>query len=237
MAFALLDLVTPWNKTRFDAYLKTGQAQHVYMIHVGAGWALARLGRSIQPFLDRRDPVLRWLVVDGYGFHQGYFHWQRHINNQELPRNMSGYAWRAFDQGLGRATWFVFGADVERIAAAVYRFAAHRQADLWSGVGLACTYAGKVSLADMRRLRDAAGQYCPQVAQGAAFAAKARLRADTMMDYTDQACRELCGMSALEAAQLTDQAFENLSLDGEEPAYEVWRLRLQGMFAKKVMSL
>ncbi|MFQ6009294.1 MAG: DUF1702 family protein, partial [Candidatus Zixiibacteriota bacterium] len=231
MALALLDLITPWNRTRIDKYLEVAGAQHVYMIHIGAGWALARLRRSIESYLKRRHPVYRWLVVDGYGFHQGYFHWKRFIESRKLPIKMSGYALRAFDQGLGRALWFMYGADVEQVSSSVRSFAAHRQPELWSGVGLACAYAGKVSLPEIRRLRTAAGQYYPQLAQGAAFAAKARLRAENLTEYTDQVCQELCGISAVEAANLTDRALENLPTESEEPAYQVWRSRLHSMFA------
>ena len=41
MGLALLDLVTPWDRTRFHRLLDTQQGDaHLYMIHIGAGWAM-----------------------------------------------------------------------------------------------------------------------------------------------------------------------------------------------------
>ena len=47
--------------------------EHVYMAYVGVGWAMARLPRVLWSRLYAPDPLLRWLVLDGYGFHQAYF--------------------------------------------------------------------------------------------------------------------------------------------------------------------
>src|ERR1039457_1019400 len=85
---------------------------------------------------------------------------------------VAGSPRRAFDQGLGRSLWFVEGADASRIAAAISSFPKARQPDLWSGVGLACAYAGGRDQAHLELLRETAGPYVAQVAQGAAFAAK-----------------------------------------------------------------
>jgi hypothetical protein len=145
---------------------------------------------------------------------------------------MSGYALRAFDQGLGRSLWFINGADVESVAAAVAAFAEARRADLWSGVGLACAYAGGADGASVESLLARAGQFAPHLAQGAAFAAKTRQRAGNPSGHTETACRVLCGMSASEAADVTDAALWNLPPDEEEPAYEIWRRRIASEFAR-----
>ena len=60
------------------------------MMHVGLGWALARLRRSVTPYLAQLDPLLGWLAVDGYGFHEGYFDWPRYVEGQR-----SRLAWTA----------------------------------------------------------------------------------------------------------------------------------------------
>src|SRR6185503_18765465 len=100
-------------RRRFADFVSGPGASHVYMLYVGAGWAIARLpwlrsnpDRAIRHF----DPLLGWLAVDGYGFHEGYFHWPESIDRRRLPRGLSGYARCAFDQGLGRSLWFVEGA-------------------------------------------------------------------------------------------------------------------------------
>src|SRR5581483_7151474 len=50
------------------AQFLTGRADaHIYMAYVGVGWAMARLPRFRWPTLYAPDPLLRWLVLDGYG--------------------------------------------------------------------------------------------------------------------------------------------------------------------------
>lgn len=234
MGLALLDYLTPWRRNRLRAFLSGPGAAHIYMVHVGAGWVLARLRRRVEPALKRLNPLLGWLAVDGYGFHQGYFHWRRYVEQQALPLELTGYARRVFDQGLGRSLWFVDGANVIRIPATIAAFPPARQADLWSGIGLACAYAGGVDLTGIETLRTAAGPYRPHLAQGAAFAAKARQRAGNPAAHTALACRVLCGLSDDRAANVTELALNDLSAPGPEPAYEVWRQRIQAEFAREL---
>jgi len=234
MGLALLDHLTPWRRDRWRAFLEGPGAAYIYMVHVGVGWAIARLPwlrRHMERPLARLDPLLRWLAVDGYGFHEGYFHGRRSVQMQAVPGRLSGYLRRAFDQGLGRSLWFVEGADVARLPATIASFPLPRQADLWSGVGLASAYAGGVSRQALEALWRAAGSHRPQLAQGAAFAAKARERAGNPAAHTTLACEVWGGLSADVAARLTDAALQDLPPDGIEPAYEIWRRRLQAQFA------
>jgi enediyne biosynthesis protein E3 len=234
MALALLDVLTPWRRDRLSRFLAGPGAAHVYIIHVGAGWVMARLPVSPERFLARlEDPLLRWLALDGYGFHEGYFRWPRSVERQEVPRKLRGYHLRGFDQGLGRSLWFVEGADVRRLPRTIGAFPAARQADLWSGLGLACGYAGGRTRAEIEELRTAAGPCLPQLAQGVAFAAQARERAGILTPHTELAAEVICGMSAAEAAAVTVESLRSLPADRpEEPAFEVWRQRIQDHFAK-----
>src|SRR5205823_13024862 len=73
MSLALLDMLAPWTPSRWSAFVYGPARDHVYMVHVGRGWALARLHRRVERPLARMDPLLGWLALDGYGFHEGYF--------------------------------------------------------------------------------------------------------------------------------------------------------------------
>ena len=230
MGLALLDFITPWRKDRVRSFLRGAGGAHAYMAHVGVGWMLARTPGNLGSRLARFDPLLRWLIVDGYGFHEGFFHWPQYIGGRPPPARLAGYGRRAFDQGFGRCLWFIDGGDVARILQTILAFPAERCADLWSGVGLAATYAGGVGESELKALRESAGDCRPHLAQGAAFAAKARQRSDCLVPYTNLACAVLCGMSAAEAARLTDDAIEKLPPDGAEPTYEIWRKRVQARF-------
>ena len=232
MGVVLRDWLMPWKQTQWKRFLaETGE--HIYMLHVGAGWAMARVPLDVEKTIAQFDPLLRWLMVDGYGFHETFFRPDRVLRGQPHPRPLRGYAKRAFDQGIGRAMWFASGANVRAIADALAEFPAERLPDLWSGVGLASVYAGGADEADIEWLRDRAGKYLPYAAQGAAFAAKARIRADNLTGQNERACAILTGMSAADAAAVTDAALENLPLDGAEPAFEIWRRRIQQLFVEK----
>ena len=236
MGLALLDCFTPWRKDRWHTFTEGPAKPHIYMMHVGFGWALARLRRSVTSYLARLDPVLGWLVVDGYGFHEGYFGWPRYIERRAIPTRLHGYERRAFDQGLGRSLWFVKGANVAAVTRAIDTFPSARREDLWSGVGLACAYAGGSARAEVESLRAAARGHWPALAQGVAFAAKTRHRAANLNPHIEAVCRLICGHSAEGAAAITDAALEDLREEGGLPAYEVWRRRIQNKIALGVTT-
>ncbi len=222
MGLALLDLLLPGRPRRLEMFLESGGGQrHVYMVHVGAGWALARLRRRPWDGLPL-DPLLRWLALDGYGFHEAYFSPRRVVSERRRPRRLRGDALNVFDQGVGRALWFVEGADPERIGFAVSRFPDGRRGNLWSGLGLAATYAGGISGSALRLLPRLAGVHRLEMAQGAAFAAAARLRAGNVEPHVEAAARALCGTSIEEAASVSARALENVVGD-DAAAYESWR--------------
>jgi hypothetical protein len=231
MALAILDRVAPWRRDRF-ARLLHSFPRHSYMIHIGAGLALARLNLAQfaparRRLLRRLDPLLGWLALDGWGFHEGYFHPRRILQRRRLP-GATSYDARAFAQGLGRSLWFSQCADPARISATISRFPEVNRGDLWSGVGLACTYAGGATDAAIIALRDLGWPHRAELAQGAAFATKARLRAMILTEHTTRACRILCGREVHEAAAITDECARDLPANAATPAFEWWRARIAG---------
>lgn len=234
MAWALLGFMLPWRRGRLGQFLDGSGAPHAYMLHVGVGWALARLPLSLDRTLRAFDPLLRWLAVDGFGFHHGYFEPGRYVWGQRLSRRVQGYARHAFDQGLGRALWFVEGADVRRVPRIIACFPEARRSDLWAGVGLAGAYAGGVDECDLLVLRSLAGRFGPELAQGACFAAKARERAGNPAPHTEAACVTWCGLSAVDAAHMTDDARRALPTDRAGESYETWRRRIQASVAEHI---
>jgi hypothetical protein len=239
MALAVRDGLSasrPWIRS----FLDSRGADHVYMVYVGVGWAMARLPKIRWRAIMPEDTLLRWLALDGYGFHQAYFRTEQYVNAHyqgRVPGWPREYANNAVDQGIGRALWFVNVSDPERVAACIAGFAKERHGDLWSGIGLASAYAGGVDAADLDALVRLAGEYRPQAAQGAAFAAKARLLAGTVTEGTELGVRAHCGMSVAEAAAVTDEARDGLGEDGQLPAYEAWRRRIAARFAGRSGNL
>ncbi|MGH3613346.1 MAG: DUF1702 family protein [Pseudonocardia sp.] len=219
MGLTGIDLFMP-GSSRFRAYVEGPGRHHVYMAHIGAGEALARLRRRPEPFLLRLpDPTLRWLVLDGYGFHEGFFKPRRFVLDQSVPSHLSPFGRKVVDQGVGRSLWFTSGADVDAIATTIAGFATQRHADLWLGVGVGCGYVGGVDRAGVVALRAAAHRHATRLGVGAAFVAKGRDRAGNVTDHTRSACEVLCGLGLAETVKLVDEAFVDVPDAPAAPAY------------------
>nr|MDT0656855.1 DUF1702 family protein [Micromonospora sp. DSM 115978] len=238
MGFAILDSLGFGRGRNVSRFVEGGAAAHIYMAHIGLGWAMARLPRFRWGKIREIDPLLRWLVLDGYGFHQAYFHTAKYVSGQyqdpRFPWPADGPRWyanRAIDQGIGRAMWFVCGTDPDRVATTIDRFPAGRQSDLFSGAGLAASYAGGADADELRMFLKRAGDHRPAVAQACAFAAKTRLLAGLEVPHTSVATEVFCGMTPAEAAAVTDETRPTGPVRGHLPAYEVWRQRIADEFA------
>lgn len=216
-------------------------SQHIFLTYIGIGFAMARLPRvlwsKIMPDLAPcpYHPTMSWLAVDGYAFDRAYFDTRRWIGQQRRPAphpwlGSREYFPRAFDQGVGRALWFVHGADPAAVTAAVDRFDADRRADLWSGVGLAATFAGGCGpdgLAELRRRSETAHA---ELALGAIFALKARSYAGHVPEHTEHAVAALAGVDVADGLAIADATEVDPELTGDAAAYEAWRTRIRARF-------
>ena len=230
MALALRDAMVPGSNLLTEFMAGAGK-RHIYMLHVGAGWACARLPWlrwRIEKVICKFDPVLRWLVLDGYGFHQGYFHFKEPLTT--AVNRLSMDARHVFYQGFGRSLWFVHGCDFHQISKTISGFPALYQGDAWSGIGLACAYAGGAALPDMEEAVSLAGRFDSALAQGAAFAAKARQLAGNEAAHTEEACAVLAGIKAEQAAALCDRALAQVNRNSSSP-YQQWRELVQNYFS------
>ncbi|MFF9593718.1 DUF1702 family protein [Streptomyces sp. NPDC014646] len=229
MGAVMLDSLTGGDK-RLTGILEGRGRPHNYMIYVGVGWAMARLPRFMWPDVSGTDPVLRWLILDGYGFHQAYFKTDAYVRNPALEHPFSwkggpdAYSARVIDQGIGRALWFVGGADPDVVAELIDAYPAHRHGDMYAGAGLACTYAGCADEDELLRFAEHAGTHRPSLVQGSAFACEARERAGTTTAHTHLAARVLCGgRTPEEAARVCIDSRPSGCDGGEIPAFETWR--------------
>ncbi|MEW2548169.1 DUF1702 family protein [Streptomyces sp. NPDC047002] len=222
-----------------------GPAQpHIFLAYIGIGFAMARLPRALWPKVlpdlsgSPYFPTMSWLAVDGYGFDRAYFDTRHWVDGQFVPR---AYPWagdpdyflRAVDQGIGRALWFIHGADTVQIATRVAGFPPQRRADLLSGVGLAATFAGGAGGAALAWLREEAGGLAPDLSTGAVLAAKARDYAGHVPGYTASAALALTGMAIPEAVALADGTEEDARAGGPLPPYELWRRGIRRRFAER----
>jgi enediyne biosynthesis protein E2 len=243
MAFTILDSTGRGHRTR--DLLRGPGSPHIFLAYIGIGFAMARLPRplwkKVVPDLsgDPYYPTMSWLAVDGYGFDRAYFDTRRWVDAQYMPKP---YPWaqapdyfpRAVDQGIGRALWFICGGRAPDAAAAVERFAAHRQADLWSGIGLAATFAGGSDSDGLAALRRAAGPHGSQLAVGCVFAVKARAYSGLVPEHTRIACLALTDASVDKAVAVADDSAVTSAPSGPVPAYDLWRQRIRDHYEARL---
>lgn len=223
MSATLLDLLTFTGGRRVASLLRHTGGRYVHLTHVGAGWAFARLRVSPWTAIRARQPVLRWLAWDGWGFHEAFFRPET-VFSGHVERFTRGDVRSIRDQGAGRALWFYAGADPDRIAHAISGFPPSRRADLWAGIGLAAAYTAAQSTGVLTRLLEVSDSYHGHVAQGAAFAAKAHQRSGVVTSETAMAVKLLTGADVEVAAAWTDTALAAVKPYEDSPrTYENWR--------------
>jgi len=242
MAFTILDTMGRGRRTR-ELLLGSGRP-HILLAYIGMGFAMARLPRPVWkkviPDLSADPenpyyPTMSWLAVDGYGFDRAYFDTRRWVDEQRRPRPYPwegdpDYFMRAVDQGIGRALWFICGAQVPDVAAAVSRFATERQADLWSGVGLAATFAGGCDADGLSTLGWLSGGNSAELALGSVLAAKARSFAGFVPPHTEASLHALSGLTVAAAEEIADGGASGGQGDRRQPAYELWRQNIKAHF-------
>jgi enediyne biosynthesis protein E2 len=246
-ALILRDLLAGARSHRADEFVRGAAAPHAMLAYVGCGLLLARLPRALwSRVIPRFDsdpllPVLRWSAIDGYGFDKAYFDPQRWVFAQAVPKpypfdGAPDCFLPVFDQGVGRALWFVFGGDTAPIPTVIERFPAQRRADLWSGIGAAATYVGGPSRSDLQKLIHACGGYRADMAIGSVSAIKARHHAGFVPDATHLAAELICGATVQEAVVLADEAAQQALADTQVPAYIQWRRHVRSQFGEHAVA-
>jgi hypothetical protein len=204
--FGLADLLIPRSASRLRAFTRSVGQHHDFITSVGAGFAIARTPfglRRLASYQSTLDPMTAWCLADGYGFHQGFFHWQRFIEaRQAAPASFNLQNRRLFDAGVGRAMWWVFGADPAAIASAIARFDEERQPEMWAGIGTALAYAGGGPARASSLLLNQAGAYRYDLLSGIPFAAHMRNKGRNPAECTDEVCWALLGLSVADTSSM-----------------------------------
>jgi hypothetical protein len=228
MGAAVIDAL-PFRRPLLPTCIAAFRSDFTYLAHVGAGWSLARVPWRRRSVLATLDPIHRWLAFDGLGFHDAYFYHRRVLAGWRRERK--GYAAHAYDQGVGRALWFVAGGSAASATGMISVFTTARRSDLWSGLGLAMAYAGPVSSGEIVETFQAAGANGAGFAQGVAFACEARVLARHVPTHTDLTARAVWGVGAEHLSGLVREARGRLAeQDDELPRYEIWRRSVADAF-------
>jgi len=243
MGVALLDRLLPWRTDQYAQFLGSTRNAFPYLSHVGLGWALARIPGGMQRYCKTLiapcsitteaasgHSLLACLALDGYGFHQSFFAWEKYVKAKVEPRFLPSEALPLFRQGVGRSLSFVLGMNSDRIARSISGFPSSHQADVWSGVGLALAYAGGLSGQEVEQLLNHAAENSAALAQGVAFAAKARQRGGYVPEHTRLVCELVWRQPVERVAEITDETLNELPLTTMLSAYANWRERIRQRF-------
>lgn len=141
---------------RFDwnDYLNSA-SQHSTQIHIGLGWAIGEQDWKISDSLEPISEEMRVKVLDGIGYWFGLFRRRLTIRTQGIPEQITPEYKAGFDQGVGRAIWYISKGDPEMANKIINSFPEDRRANLWFGIGVASTYVGGCS----EELTDALNQH------------------------------------------------------------------------------
>jgi hypothetical protein len=230
MCIALHDLKTEQQLNKWFDFLNKSGIAHATQIHVGLGWALAQTETDISVILPELDPMMRYRVVDGYGYYDGIFRRRKSILNQQKPEFTDPVACAAYDQGLGRSMWYLNNGVIAGAKAMLQKLPAERHTDLWRGMGIATVYVGGCNEETLREIAQSAEKYIPQLAAGAAMALVSRHYAGFISDSNALVASTICHRPVEEILSANEALRSNLDLNGED-AYMKWVDELESTFS------
>lgn len=161
---------------------------HLTQIHVGLGWALAQQQVDPTPYLPHLNPLMRYRVLDGYGYYEGMFRRRKSIIGKHAPEFVSGTALSAYYQGLGRCMWYLNNGDVDATINMLQSMGGEYAEDLWRGFGIATTYVGGADKAVLQDMLTKAGARKAQLLTGAVMVAISRSNAGNVVPDTELVC-------------------------------------------------
>jgi len=226
MELAVQDLSDGISLDKWYSLRDKAANEHAVHVHVGLGWALAKLHKAPTKFIENMQPLLKWRVVDGMGYYFGLFNKRRTQSKHEIPDLLTEDATSPFDQGVGRSIWYTSRAEIGKAELIIGDFSVERKADLWRGIGVACAYVGGCTERELGLIYQAAGDYQKQLMSGALLACRTRFFAKAPTSGAELAVKSWTRMSLEEAAKLTVEMEPSLNLvKGRE--YETWLEELE----------
>ncbi|MBV7331273.1 DUF1702 family protein [Chloroflexi bacterium TSY] len=236
--YATLDLVTSGD--HLNRWLNGPAAAYLDIVYIGVGIALARQQVPLEPYIAELDPIMRWKIVDGYGFTFGMFNWEEGIDKLHFPSYLSEEARHAYYQGLGRSLWMACCGEGSDIAKIISRFPLMYHGDIWSGAAYCSTMTGGVERESLEQFRTLGQHHLPAIAQGAAFATQTRGCSGSFLPWNELACQVYWQMSAQDVSAIAQEtlrvAKQRHVTEGENP-YQAWRTHIQQIFAEREPSL
>ncbi|MDR2008908.1 MAG: DUF1702 family protein [Bacteroidales bacterium] len=199
MGLYTLSLFSISQKNIYWDFVKGVGKPHEYMSYIGAGIACGVFNKPFEKFLVKANPTCSLLVLNGIGFYYAYFKIEKGLYQHYIRNDVKkdDFFVECYDNGVGRALWFCENGNSQNIKKIIDTFPKKRQAAIWSGIGLAATYAGGVEENEIRELKKHSGQFWEFVAEGSFLATHCRDIAGNSHNY-DITEKILIGKSAEE---------------------------------------
>ncbi len=157
--------------------------KHSTQVHIGLGWAIAEQppespkgGIDLTSTLTQIEPQMRSKVLDGYGYWHGLFRRRLTIRTQTIPSTITAECQPGFDEGVGRAIWYISKGEIEKLVMIIGHFPEERRADLWCGIGIAATYVGGCSEEHFSQLESSSDKYNSELEKGIELAERSMRR-------------------------------------------------------------
>ena len=221
VALAVKDFTRGGTLNYWRSFLKGPAAAHAAQVHTGLGWAMAQQRISVSPTIETLEPLMRYRMLDGWGYWNGIFRRRQTLSNQPFPQDVQNVYMRGYDQGVGRSLWYNSKGAYATIPALISGFSVSRHNDLWRGVGLAAAYVGGCNEFILRQLHYLSFPYHTQLSVGAALATNSRNRAGAVTKDIEFVCQLWCDRPAQEVFLITEKAMPSSESDPNE-AYLIW---------------
>lgn len=184
--------------------------QYSFLLYMGIGEAMAQL--KISPAASNCLTNNSWSdqIWEGYGFFNGYFRWFDTLVHQKYPEGLAPELRPAYDQGLGRAIYFLTSGKPYEIRDYISTFAPERQKEMWAGLGQPAAYAGGCDEKALRKLLELSGESRIELQQGVLLGVSGRLQQNCIPDFTDTLCQLVCGTTTSSGNVLINQDINRL---------------------------
>lgn len=204
MSRAISSLSENENLERWSSFLLKFP-QHAVQIHIGLGWAFSQKKLSPIPFLSSVESVMHPRTLDGLGYSDATFRQRVVIQNKSVPEHFTSELLRGYDQGVGRALWYVSQGSPTRLLELINSFPEERRSDLWRGTGIAVAYVGGFDETILDELRFLANLFFDDLKTGTILATSSRFQANTLNKFSELICNYWFKLSAIQVSEITKQ--------------------------------
>ena len=228
MALALKDLEVGDELKSWAYFMEFYGSNHSVQVHIGLGWALAQKRKSPAKYLDNLKPMLRWRVVDGCGYYDGFFRKRKTLNGDFVSK-LSGRELEAYTLGLGRSLWYTSKGDVDSLVKMISKLHKEIHPALWMGIGIASTYTGGLGVKHYQLLKTTAGKFILQLTVGAGLCIWSRVKAKTI--NTSVLASFNLNQTNFEVYQLLESKVSS-SQDTLDDAFFIWLETVENAFKR-----